>query len=124
MALGRKTGGRTAGTPNKRSHARLDAFKDTKRKLEKALGPHAFDGDAHALLAATYKDAALPLALRIDAAKAAIPYERPRLAAVAPEAPGSNKDPIMAMTEDTIALARELMRKHLPPGATHPAVSD
>ena len=55
---GTKTGGRKSGTPNKRSRARLDAFKDTKRKLEKALGPDAFDGDAHALLVATYKDAA------------------------------------------------------------------
>jgi hypothetical protein len=121
---GKKTGGRQAGTPNKRSRARLDAFKNTKRKIEKALGPDAFDGDAHALLAATYKDTALPLALRLDAAKAAIPYERPRLATVAPHVPASDGHAVLAMAEDTIALASELMRQHLPPGATHPALSD
>jgi hypothetical protein len=39
-------------------------------------------GDAHALLIRVYKDPAQPLALRIDCAKAALPYEKPRLASV------------------------------------------
>jgi hypothetical protein len=35
--------------------------------------------DAHALLVSVYKDPSQPLDLRIDAAKAAIPFEKPRL---------------------------------------------
>ena len=42
----------------------------------------AFRGDAHALLICIYKDPNQPLAVRIDCAKAALPYEKPRLAAV------------------------------------------
>lgn len=44
--------------------------------------PKAFKGDAHAYLMAIYKDPAKPEALRIDAAKAAIRYERPTLSPV------------------------------------------
>ena len=39
-----------------------------------------FQGDAHAFLMMVYKDPSLPLALRLDAAKAAIPFEKPALA--------------------------------------------
>jgi hypothetical protein len=42
----------------------------------------AFDGDAHELLMAVYKDTSHPLLTRIDAAKAAIGYEKPRLQAI------------------------------------------
>jgi len=49
--------------------------------IEAVIGP-AFEGDAHALLMAVYKDAALALDLRVDAAKAAIRYEKPALAQV------------------------------------------
>jgi hypothetical protein len=55
---------------------------DTAAKITGALGADAFDGDAHGLLMAIYKDAAQPIELRMDAAKAAIGYEMPRLAAV------------------------------------------
>ena len=41
-----------------------------------------FDGDAHALLMYVYKDPARDLALRIDCAKAAISYEKPKLSPV------------------------------------------
>jgi hypothetical protein len=44
--------------------------------------PNAFDGDAHALLVAVYKDPRNSLEVRVDAAKAAIRYERPALQAV------------------------------------------
>ena len=49
--------------------------------IEAAL-PDAFAGDAHSLLVAIYKDVSRPIELRIDAAKAAIRYETPALAAV------------------------------------------
>jgi hypothetical protein len=77
-----KTGGRQRGTKNKRTLAFEYALADTATKITGALGADAFDGDAHALLMAIYKDAAQPIELRMDAAKAAIGYEKPRLAAV------------------------------------------
>ena len=54
----------------------------TASRITEALGVDAFDGDAHALLVAIYKDPAQPIALRLDAAKAAISFEKPRLAAL------------------------------------------
>ena len=39
----------------------------------------AFEGDAHTFLIAVYKDPGMPLNIRVDAAKAAIGYEKPRL---------------------------------------------
>jgi hypothetical protein len=44
--------------------------------------PGVFEGDAHALLMAAYKDPALPMDLRVDAAKAAVRYEKPALSSV------------------------------------------
>lgn len=41
-----------------------------------------FEGDAHALLMAVYKDPKHDLALRVDAAKAAIKFEKPALSSV------------------------------------------
>ena len=48
------------------------------RNAKKAAAP--FKGDAHALLVMIYQDQTLPLAIRLDAAKAAIPFEKPELA--------------------------------------------
>jgi hypothetical protein len=45
--------------------------------VEHALGASAFTGDAHAFLTSVYKDQQQPLVMRIDAAKAAIGYEKP-----------------------------------------------
>ena len=42
-----------------------------------------FEGDSYAFLATLYKNKDLPLAVRLDAAKTAIAYERPRLSNVA-----------------------------------------
>jgi hypothetical protein len=42
--------------------------------------PEAFEGDAHELLMLTYRDQRLPLLVRLDAAKAAMPFEKARLA--------------------------------------------
>lgn len=50
-------------------------------KLGGKIG-NLFQGDAHALLMLAYKNEDLPLALRLDAAKAAIGYEKARLAQI------------------------------------------
>jgi hypothetical protein len=81
MAARTKTGGRQRGAKNKRTLARERAQADSAAKIVEALGADAFDGDAHTLLMSVYKDPAQPIALRLDAAKAAIGYEKPRLAA-------------------------------------------
>jgi hypothetical protein len=54
----------------------LDAGREAIRSV---LGPDAFDGNALALFQVVYRDPAQPLDLRIEAAKAAIPYESARL---------------------------------------------
>jgi hypothetical protein len=76
-----KTGGRQKGVPNRRTEQREAAVQET-AALIRTIIPHAFDGDSHALLMAVYKDPQQPLDLRMEAAKAAIAYEKPRLAAI------------------------------------------
>lgn len=82
--MGTRTGkprGRPKGAKNKRTEKRESAVKAAASAIEAAL-PLAFQGDSHALLMAIYKDESKDIALRLDAAKAAIGYEKPRLAAV------------------------------------------
>ena len=79
---GERRGGRQRGAKNKRTLALEQAQAETSVKIEAALGADAFDGDAHALLTSVYKDPSQPLGLRVDAAKAAIGYEKPRLSSV------------------------------------------
>jgi hypothetical protein len=79
---GERRGGRQRGTKNKRTLLRERAQAEAAVKIADVLGADAFDGDAHALLASVYRDAALPIELRVDAAKAAIGFERPRLASI------------------------------------------
>jgi hypothetical protein len=81
MAKGMKTGGRQKGTPNRSTIERQQAYAERAEILHDAL-PEAFQGDAHALLMAAYKDPALPMDLRVDAAKAAVRYEKPALSSV------------------------------------------
>jgi hypothetical protein len=52
------------------------------RQTIEATTPDAFHGDAHAFLTAIYKDPQVDMPLRLDAAKAAIRFERPALAAI------------------------------------------
>src|SRR5690348_10261439 len=80
MARGRKTGGRKPGSKNRRTKDLEAATAETVSKIEEALGD-PFDGDAHALLVALYKDKTRPVELRLEAAKAAIRFEKPALAA-------------------------------------------
>jgi hypothetical protein len=83
MARGgaRPGAGRKAGTKNKRTVAVEQKVAETARKLETVL-PGAFEGDAHALLMAVYKDPSHEWPLRVDAAKAAIKFEKPALSSV------------------------------------------
>ena len=76
-----KTGGRQKGVPNKRTEQREAAVQEA-AELIRTVIPDAFDGDSHALLMAVYKDPQQPLERRMEAAKAAIAYEKPRLAAI------------------------------------------
>jgi hypothetical protein len=59
-------------------------------QINAALGPDAFDGDALAFLMLVYRDPRQPAGLRLEAAKAALPYEKPRIASIA--AKGENDD--------------------------------
>jgi len=76
---GKKTGGRKKGTPNKRTDKSLQLRQNAAAVLEDLL-PNAFKGDAHTFLMAIYKDPTVDQAIRLDAAKAAAPYEKPKLA--------------------------------------------
>jgi len=73
--------GRPAGARNKRTEERQQRLADLSDKLSETL-PDCFEGDAHALLMAVYKDKSLDLETRIDAAKAAIRYETPALSTI------------------------------------------
>jgi len=78
---GERRGGRAKGRPNKRTTGLQEAQQQAAQKLAEALGESCFEGDAHALLMAVYKDKTQPIELRVDAAKAAVGYEKPRLQA-------------------------------------------
>ena len=51
-------------------------------ELAARLLDEPFDGDALTLLQLTYRDGAHPIELRLEAAKAAIRYEKPALASI------------------------------------------
>jgi hypothetical protein len=79
--MGMRTGrprGRPAGAKNKRTKEREAAVHAAAARLEGTIDG-AFEGDAHTFLIAVYKDPEMPLNIRVDAAKAAIGYEKPKL---------------------------------------------
>lgn len=83
--MGKRTGnprGRPKGAKNQHTRQREKAVAEAAAETQERLGLQAFDGDAHALLMLVYKDLAQPLDLRLDAAKAAIGYEKPKLSSV------------------------------------------
>src|SRR5215467_5388116 len=82
MARGFKTGGRKKGSKNRRTLLLEDAARQAQEDAKHLLGDKTFEGDAHPLLVLTYKNEALPLAVRIDAAKAAIRFEKPVMSTV------------------------------------------
>ena len=77
----REGAGRKPGARNKRTEAAFEAAEKAAAAIEEHV-PGAFAGDAHALLMAVYKDPKHEWALRIDAAKAAVRYEKPALSSV------------------------------------------
>lgn len=86
MPAGQKVGGRRKGTKNRKTLAREDDAANAKAHLDADmktfLAERYFDGDAHTLFQAVYKDRSQAMIFRLDAAKAAIPYEKPKLVAI------------------------------------------
>lgn len=83
--MGKRTGkprGRPKGSKNLHTREREEKVEQTAAEIAAALGLQHFDGDAHALLMLVYKNAEIPMDLRLDAAKAAIGYEKPKLSSV------------------------------------------
>src|SRR5262249_33578862 len=78
----RRGAGRPKGGKNRNTIERQRIATELAAKMVQALGTDAFQGDAVALLQLIYKNEGLPVELRFEAAKAAAPYERPRLASV------------------------------------------
>lgn len=78
VAKGVRVGGRQKGTPNKRTKAVKEAVAAVAEQIVSDI-EGAFSGDAHALLMTVYKDPLHEWSLRIDAAKAAIRFEKPAL---------------------------------------------
>ena len=79
MARGFKTGGRQKGSRNRRTIALENGVETVAAVITESLGISAFDGDAHAFLMAVYKNTNLETGIRVDAAKAAIRFEKPAL---------------------------------------------
>ena len=69
--------GRPRGSLNKAS-VDFERLLAEKSESITAIVPGAFEGNSHALLMSIYKDPTMPIATRMDAAKASLPYEKPR----------------------------------------------
>jgi hypothetical protein len=78
----RRRAGRPRGAKNKRTQERERAAIAAAEKISSVLGQDAFEGDAHALCMAIYKDCKQPIQLRLQAAQAALPYEKPKLSSI------------------------------------------
>lgn len=92
--MGKKTGkprGRPKGSKNKGSKPHVEAMEQAVAMVSEVI-PNAFQGDAHAFMMAIYKDPAQALPLRLDAAKAAVKFEKPALAAIADLRPPGDED--------------------------------
>lgn len=82
MRGGRREGaGRPKGVSDGSTKQRAERVQAAMRAAEARLSD-PFEGDAHQLLIEVYKDKTHPLQVRVDAAKAAIGYEKPRLQSV------------------------------------------
>ncbi len=68
--------GRPPGSKNKKTLALEEATRQAAASID-----GAFEGDAHAFLAAVYRDPAVPLEIRIMAAGRALRVEKPALSA-------------------------------------------
>lgn len=102
--MGKRTGnprGRPKGAKSRFTKEREQRLEETKQRVSEALGVALFSGDAHELLMLTYKDMGLPLDTRLDAAKAAIPYEKPKLASMEANVNiATHEDSLEALADD------------------------
>src|SRR5215212_7891090 len=96
---GRKKGGSNRDTRMWRHKIELVA--DQIARELRQHGIEAFEGDAHAFLVTVYKDPRMPLPLRIDAAKACLGFEKPKLAAIAVKQ-ADNEPPVIDRIEYVI----------------------
>jgi hypothetical protein len=81
--------GRRPGAKSRKTIAREKALALAAKRLASGEAiPDAFKGDAHALLCAIYQDPLWPTELRIEAAKAALAFEKPKPAPEQPKPPG------------------------------------
>jgi hypothetical protein len=87
MATGRKTGGRTKGTPNRATAAKAAAI------AASGLTPLDY-------MLTIMRDEAAPAERRIEAAKAAAPYVHPKLAAI--EHAGHDGGPVQIIVDTGI----------------------
>lgn len=82
--MGTATGkprGRPPGAKNKRTERLAEEMKAAANAIRNAI-EGAFEGDAHALMMTIYKNPQHNIEVRLDAAKAAIRFEKPALAAI------------------------------------------
>lgn len=98
--------GRKKGQKASRTIEREQRMREVAKVLESTL-PNAFKGEAHDLLMAIYKDQDLPLPLRLNAAVAAIGYEKPKLQAVTHSGDADNPLETSARVELVIIDARD-----------------
>lgn len=95
--------GRKAGAKNKRTVELEAATQVAAGKIAEAIDG-AFAGDAHALLMTVYKDPAQEWPIRIDAAKAAIRFEKPALANIEQTVDGDMRHKVVSadpMTDES-----------------------
>ena len=82
--MGIRTGkprGRPKGSTNKVAIARRTLVAKAGDRAARRID-NAFTGDSHEFLATVYKDPMQPLERRIEAAKAAIQFEKPKLGSI------------------------------------------
>lgn len=97
--MGVRTGkprGRPKGARNKSSVAFERVLVEKSKRVEE-LVDGAFSGDAHIYLMSIYKDPDMPIDKRLDAAKAALPYEKPKLSSTQHSGPNGGAIPIDLM---------------------------
>src|SRR5262249_29435513 len=78
----RRGAGRPKGGKNRNTIVREQLGRELAAKMKAILGVDAFPGDGVALMQLVYKNPDLPMELRLDAAKAAASFERPRLSSI------------------------------------------
>lgn len=81
----RRGPGRPVGSSSRTTLARKLKLEQMAARISEDLDGEsvkAFDGDAHEFLMSIYKDPRMPVLLRVDAAKACVPYEKPKLSAI------------------------------------------